>query len=448
MRIARPLVALLLCSLAAVPSAAQGNRDAIARLEAARARTPESASALRALGVAYYKAQRYADARPVLDQARRLAPKDGISALYAGMAAEQTNDLTAARTAYESYLQVGTSRRTKTQIRSRLVALTRQEAIAAAKSAVANESRLSQTPGNPRTIAVPPLTFRGADSTLKPLERGMADLLITDLSRSSQLTVVERDRMQAIADEIRLSQSERVDGQTAVRAGKLIQAGTLVNGLIQQTGAASITIDASLVNVNSGAIGQPATVNNTLDQLFDAEKRLVLALFERLNITLTPAERRLVDARPTSNLQAFLAYSRGLQAADDGRFEDAARFFENARSLDPGFGAAASRAAAAQSAVQGGAVTTATIEASVTGIESQVVQGAQSGSPAPIGGGLAETINRVTVEVNPPAISPVTTTTGVTSTVSAQPQRDPTSSTPGTDQVSKTGQVIIVIRRP
>ena len=59
-----------------------------------------------------------------------------------------------------------------------------------------------------------------------PLERGLADLLITDLSRSAQLTVVERDRMQALADEIQLSQSDRVDAATSVRAGKLIQAGT------------------------------------------------------------------------------------------------------------------------------------------------------------------------------------------------------------------------------
>ena len=93
MRFARPFLALLLVSLATAPAAAQGG-DAVAKLEAARNRTPQSVAALRGLGIAYYKAKRYADARTVLDQARQLDPKDGVSALYTGLAAEQLGDLT------------------------------------------------------------------------------------------------------------------------------------------------------------------------------------------------------------------------------------------------------------------------------------------------------------------------------------------------------------------
>ncbi len=448
MRLVRPLAALMLLALATAPAVAQGRGDAIARLEAARARSPQNAAALRALGVAYYKAQRYKDALPVLDQARRLNPRDGVSAVYTGMAAEQTGDLTVARNAYETYLRVGTSRRAKNDVRTRLVGLARQEAIAAAKAAVANEARLSQTPGNPLTVAVPPFRFTGSDSALKPLERGIADLLITDLSVSSRITVVERDRMQALADEIRLSQSERVDAATAVRAGKLIQAGTLVNGVIQQTGATMVTLDASLVNVANGNIGPAASANNTLDQIFDMEKRIVFQLYDRIGVTLTPAERQRVERRPTTNLQAFLSYSRGLQAIDDGRFQDASRFFENARLLDPGFGAASDRAAAVQASIQGGQqVTTTTIEAGLTGAESQVVQAADRGSSAPTSNALEEAARRAAQTVNPPATN-LAVGSGSTTVTSAPPERDAPSSGTGTDTPNRTGQVIIVIRRP
>ncbi len=447
MRFVRPLATFALFALAAAPAAAQARGDAIARLEAARSRSPENAAALRALGVAYYKAQRYAEAMPVLDQARRLNPKDGVSAVYTGMAAERTGDLTVARTAYETYLRVGTSRRAKNDVRARLVALARQEAIASAKAAVANEARLSQTPSNPLVVAVPPMRFTGADSALKPLERGIADLLITDLAVSSRITVVERDRMQALADEIRLSQSERVDAATAVRAGKLIQAGTLMNGVIQQTGANSVTLDVSPVSVATGGFGQPATANNTLEQIFDMEKRVVLQLFARLNVALTPAEMQRVERRPTSNLQAFLSYSRGLQAIDDGRFEDATRFFDNARSLDPGFGAASARYQAAQAASQGAAVTTTTIEAGLTGSESQVVSAAVQGSPAPTANALEEAVRRAAQTVNPPATN-LAVGVGSTTVTSAPPERDAPSSGAGTDTPNRTGQVVIIIRRP
>jgi len=79
--------ALLLLLLTAGPGAAQRG-DPIARLESARARSPRSVPALRALGIAYYKAQRFREALPVLESARTLDPKDGLSSLYAGLTAE------------------------------------------------------------------------------------------------------------------------------------------------------------------------------------------------------------------------------------------------------------------------------------------------------------------------------------------------------------------------
>lgn len=67
MRHSRLLLACALLALAA-PAAEAQQRDPVARLEAARAANPRSVAALRALGVAYYKADRFAEARTVLDQ--------------------------------------------------------------------------------------------------------------------------------------------------------------------------------------------------------------------------------------------------------------------------------------------------------------------------------------------------------------------------------------------
>lgn len=435
----------LLALLAGVSTPALAQRDAIARLEATRTANPRSVAALRALGVAYYKADRFGDARTVLEQARTLDPRDGVSALYAGLSAEKLEDFTAAKAAYSEYLRVGRSRRTRTQIQQRLVALARVEVVAAAKQAVANEATLSQTPGDRRTIAVPPFKFNGPEAeTYAPLERGFAELMITDLSRSSRLTVVERDRMQAIADEIRLGASDRVDATTAVRAGKLIRAGRLVNGSLVQAGA-QLTVESNVIDVNTGELAAPVSVTNALDNLFAMQKQLVFQVFTQLGVTLTPAERQLVDRQATTNLNAFLAYSRGLMAADDGRFEDAARYFQEARSLDPGFGAASTRFNAAQAAAAGAQVSSASIESGLTGAESQAVTSAEQGAlpqTAP-----SNTLNAVTQNVNPPSVTPIANTGPATNP--APPARDPSSSGTGTDQPAPiTGTVTIIIRRP
>ena len=443
MRLNRILMVLGLLAVA-VP-AAEAQRDPIARLEAARTANPRNVAALRALGVAYFKANRFADARTVLDQARAMDPRDGVSALYAGMSAERLEDYAGAKAAYNDYLRVGRSRRTRTQIQQRLVALARTEVVAAAKQAVANEATLSQTPGDRRTIAVPPFKFSGPDEeTYAPLERGFAELMITDLSRSSQLTVVERDRMQAIADEIRLGESDRVDQATAVRAGKLIRAGRLVNGSMVQ-GGAQLTIQSNVIDVNTGELAAPVAVTNQLDNIFAMQKQLVFQVFTQLGVELTPAERQLVDRQATSNLNAFLSYSRGLLAADDGRFEDAARYFQEARSLDPGFGAAGARLQAAQAAAAGLQVSSASIESGLSGNESQVVNSAQQGNIAP--STPTNTLNTVTQNVNPPSVTPISNTGPVIG--GDAPVRDPASNGTGTDQPAPTtGTVTIIIRRP
>src|ERR1043165_7214039 len=101
---------VIVCSavaLGACTSAFQASADQIARLERQRTASPNSQAAVRNLGVAYYKANRFDDARTTLQQAATMDANDGVAALYLGLTAEAQNDLPAARGAYESYLKVG-----------------------------------------------------------------------------------------------------------------------------------------------------------------------------------------------------------------------------------------------------------------------------------------------------------------------------------------------------
>ena len=82
----------------------------IPSLEAERSRQPHNANTLARLGVAYFKAERYADARPALDSALAHDPSNGVATVYLGMTAEQTGDFVAARTAYRYYIGLAPNR--------------------------------------------------------------------------------------------------------------------------------------------------------------------------------------------------------------------------------------------------------------------------------------------------------------------------------------------------
>lgn len=440
------------CATGRVPTG-----EAIARLQAQRDRQPRAAAVHRSLGIALYKAGRYDEARSALADAARLDPRDGTTALYLGLAAEQQNDVAAARAAYTSYLRHGRTRRIRNQLESRLAVLQRKELELAAKQAVANEAQLAQAPGNPRVVAVLPFRFAGADTSLRPLERGFAELVVTDLARSNQLTVVERARLQTLLDELALQRSGATDSTTNVRAGRLLQAGRLVQGSILQVGAEQLRVDAAVVDVpTSRAIGG-ASDDDQLAALFEMEKRIVLDLFDDLGVTLTVAERRAIEERPTRSLAAFLAYSRGLVAEDAGRFDEASRFYQDALRIDPGFGAAAQRSQASSNIAAGAQVTTAAVEAQVANTpEGQVAAAAVAGAVVPTGAVAAastgSTAMTVANDVNPTqsgAAVATTTTTTTTTTTPTTPTRDPASEATGNDNpTTRQAKVIIVIPIP
>lgn len=445
------VLATLAGAICIAPAEAQQAGDApIARLERARAAQPSSANVLRALGIAYYRAGRHAEAMPVLLEARRLAPRDGTAALYAGLNAEAIGDVTAAREAYASYLTHGRTRRVRHQLASRLAALTRQELTRAAKQSVAQEREVGAVPGSPRTVAVPAFAFSGSDSTLEPLGRGLADLLITDLGRSQALTLVERDRMQALLDEIERSRPGQGDATTAVRAGRMVRAGRVVQGAITQLPNEALRVDAAIVDVPTTASLDAVSADDRLEQLFSLEKRIVFALFEALGVTLTPTERALVDQRPTRSMAAFVSYSAGLMAADSGNLSAAAGHFAEAVRLDPGFSAARSRRDEARAAEAGGRLTTTAIEAALGGTpEGGIVRAAERGFAAAdgtLGGTLAGTLALTAESINP---SPLLDAAGGATLRQVIPLRDPASAVTNTDSpISGLGTLIIIIRQP
>lgn len=450
MRCRRILMPLAIAALTgACATTATLGPAGIARLQADQAANPRSASVNRALGIAYFKGNQYPEARAALEKAAAIDPTDGTTQLFLGMTAEAQNDFATARAAYSSYIKHGRTARVRHQLEDRLAALNQKELTVAAREQVANEAALSSTPPSPTTIAVLPLQFTGADTTLRPLGRGLAELLSTDLAQSTAIKVVERERMQALLDEIQLQQSGAADQATGVRAGRMLQAGRIVAGGITQLGS-DLRVDAPIVNTATDQVVASPTDTRTLDQLFTLEQNLAFSIFESLGVTLTTAQRVAIEQRPTKSMAAFLAYSRGLTFEDEGRFDDASRLFNQAVGLDPGFAAAAQRQQQSQAAAQGQNVTAATVESSLQGSgEGQVVKGASQGRVvADATGGLASTALTAAASLNPSTAGSAILGGGTTTTTEP-PQKNPAAAgTGGGDVTAKIAVISIVIHIP
>ena len=413
--------------------------EQIPALESQQADHPGDPVVLTRLGVAYFKAARYPDARAALDSVVAGDPRNGLAAIYLGMTTEELGDFTAARTAYEHYVEIARSSDLRNVARQRLALVGRRELEYQARQALAQEATLSQQPPEANTVAVMPFSYTGTNEQIQPLTRGLAQLVITDLAKSRQVRVLERERMQTMLEEMRLSAEGRADPQSAVRSGRLLRAARVVQGAIAERGD-ELRVDAAVVDVGTAGVTASAGTQDQLSRIFDLEKELVFSIFTNLGIQLTDAEREAIDQRPTANLQAFLAYSQGLEAEDRGDFLQAQQFFNQATQLDPGFQAAAQSASQASDLGVAATQTTGDVEAVVVQNE------AQEAGAAPPTDAAATALQNGANSVAPTITAQTVTETQTTAT---QPPatRDNTGEATG-EGTRTTGTVVIIIRRP
>lgn len=317
-------------------------------LEARLAVDPEDAPTAVRLAHAYWEVDRLDEARALLERTVRLHPDQPLAAFLLGVTYEESGMYAEARTLYRTYLDHGASPRLREELSRRLPLLQRRQLEAEVRAALTREAELADTPPVPWTVAVMPFHFIGEDPRLGPLGRALAEMLVTDLSQTDRLRVLERTQIQYLLDEMGLADAGLADPSTAARAGRILGAERAVHGSMDG-GEPSLRLETAIVRISGIPWpGERATdtdrpdllrlsETDALARIFDMQERLALRIYASLGIELTPTERERVTRRRTENLMAILAYGRGLEAEDAGNFAAAVGHFAEATALDPDF---------------------------------------------------------------------------------------------------------------
>ena len=430
-----PGLCLLVSACAGGLSTASVSPDQIPALEARVQAAPEDAEALTRLGIAYGAAERAYDARQALERAVTLPDAPSAAWAHLGVWREEASDLEGAAAAYRTYLATGGP--ASSEVEARLARVDRELLGARARDALAREAEIADETLDPATVGVLPLTVEGPEQ-YAPLGIGLAELLTTDLSITDRLSVLERAQLSAVVDEMALALGGFTDAESAARVGRLLRAGRLVQGRIAIGGEGGETQVLALV-VDAADPSSPgeAEESGMLETLMDMEVRLALEIYRQLGIELTAAERARIEQKPTRNLQAFLAYSEGLQLLDAGDFGGAAARFDAAATIDAGFNAASE---AADRARRIGSVTPADIRREATTELGRFA----SVQVVPDGGSSIDNLVDATVPAGTGATSTgAGSNTGSTETNSVEP----TETTAGTG-VGQTVRIPIVLVRP
>jgi len=300
--------------------------------------SPDKPEIHRDIGITYYKTRQYEQALSELDKAKQKLDKDGNVMFYLGLTYERLKQYDKAIEEYSNYVNLGRFDGIKETIQKRIYQLIPKQAEQWAKERMEFEQQIDAASIPDNSIAVTYFKPFSVSEELEPLHKGLTDLIIMDLLMIDDLRVLERERMKEIYEELGLGSTDLVDQNTAPRMGKLLGASTLVTGAFTGLGEDKWRIDPTLGLVKAGEFQKLGSVEGEIPGFMQVEKELVLKVLDSLGIELTPEQREsILQNVPTESLQAFLAYSRGLNYMDNGMYEAAMREFESAISLDPGF---------------------------------------------------------------------------------------------------------------
>jgi len=400
-------------------------------LKAQAAQQPRNAQIRFRLAAALMAAGRCDSGVVVANAGQMLAPSDALGPMVIGGCQEKDGRYDLAFATYTDFANKYPQTRGVAAVRALAQLALRTQATATAKLALQRESTLTALAPEPSTVAVLPMTIAG-DSSLQPLSRGLAELLVTDLAMVRSLRLLERIQVGALLDELKLGQSGRADPSTAARVGRLLRAERMVQGVASMTQNGPVRMSAAVVR-GDGTVRTGAQVNGNFKQLLDLEKQLVFGLATELGIQLTEAERQRILRQGPRNLAAFLAYSKGLEALDRGDYRTAAMHFNAAVRADPSFQAAVQQqqAAAAAPAVQAGGGDVLTVAQSVADL------------PPPSEPAAEGALKQITVDVSS-TLGDANGQNAISSTVSqTTPESQGISSV-----VQASGIIRIIFRRP
>ncbi|HEX2688317.1 MAG TPA: FlgO family outer membrane protein [Kofleriaceae bacterium] len=191
------------------------------------------------------------------------------------------------------------------------------------------------------TIAIAYFDNNTGDAALDPLRKGFADMLITDLSNVASLQIVERDKLNQVLSELKLSQSKFIDPRTAQKLGKGLAAEFIMTGGYVLRGD-GLRVDVRVIEVKTGRVAASEKVEGKKADFFAIEKDLVDILIKTLDVKLSTGERGKLRSNATESFDAWQKYSAALDAKDRGDAAEAGRLFQAALDADPNYRAAKS----------------------------------------------------------------------------------------------------------
>ena len=164
---------------------------------------------------------------------------------------------------------------------------------------VISSKSLKILPHNAKIVAVLPFTNMNSSED-DFFSDGITEDILTQLSKISDLRVISRTSV------MKFKNSTMKIGEIAKELG----AGTILEGSVRRV-KNKVRIVAQLINANSDEHIWANTYDRNIKDIFSIQSELALKIASELKAKLLPKEKKIIDLKPTENMEAYALYLKG-----------------------------------------------------------------------------------------------------------------------------------------
>ncbi|GAB1343359.1 CsgG/HfaB family protein [Gemmatimonas sp.] len=171
-----------------------------------------------------------------------------------------------------------------------------------------------------------------------PLSKGLAEMLITELSGNTNIRVVERDRIQTLIEEQNLAAGGRIDQATAVRSGKILGALHMLMGTFVVDTKERMRLDVRAINTETSELEFATTVSGKADNMLELLSQLATKLNQGLKLPDVPTAFQrgaAVGAKGPNQLKSMMLLSRALEQQDRKNNQAAIALYKESLQANP-----------------------------------------------------------------------------------------------------------------
>lgn len=179
----------------------------------------------------------------------------------------------------------------------------------------ANNSQVDRLLENKKVIAVLPFMNNTGEEAYDHWEYGISELLISSLSTSNELTVIDNQTISDVIRNVESVQTASVGPDIAKQVADRIQVKSYIHGNYLMAGS-TFRINLKLIETKTNEVLKTVYVEDKIDSIFSMVELLSDAIMDHLEITLIGegADFETTDYITTNSPEAYKYFINGMEA--------------------------------------------------------------------------------------------------------------------------------------